>query len=166
MNTATIIEVNTVFISYQAYKRAELDYVQPLKNVQTVTVKLKCFLTEVFCLSAVRPQFVPGKMSLTAREGGNITITCKVTGYPTPQVTWSKNENSLTEDRYHVIGWELTIVGVLFEDQGVFRCRAENVFEQTEKSVQLIVHGKMRNIYYTAYNILKLNSWTEDEEKQ
>ena len=57
-------------------------------------------------------------------------------------------------------------MGVLFEDQGVFRCRAENVFEQTEKSVQLIVHGKMRNIYYTAYNILKLNSWTEDEEKQ
>ena len=70
MNTATIIEVNTVFISYQAYKRAELDYVRPLKNVQTVTVKLKCFLTEVFCLSTVRPQFVPGKMSLTAREGG------------------------------------------------------------------------------------------------
>ena len=41
-------------------------------------------------------------------------------------------------------------MGVLFEIQGVFRCRAENVFEQAEKSVQLIVHGKMRNINYNS----------------
>ena len=94
----------------------------------------------------MKPQFVPSTVSLTAREGENITITCKVTKYPTPQIAWSKDESNLTEDRYHVIGWELTIMGVLFEDQGVFRCRAENVFEQAEKSVQLIVHGKMRNI--------------------
>ena len=54
-------------------------------------------------------------------------MKCVAEGNPTPQVTWSKLNSSLPVRRHVTTSNALIVKDVRPEDDGVYRCRAENL---------------------------------------
>ncbi|KAL5107767.1 Hemicentin-1 [Taenia crassiceps] len=69
----------------------------------------------------------------TITMGGNITFTCKLTSNPPPKIKWYKDGvdifSIMPQDRFSVSADEstLTIFDVQPEDQGQYKCEAENI---------------------------------------
>ncbi|EUB62928.1 Hemicentin-1 [Echinococcus granulosus] len=69
----------------------------------------------------------------TITMGGNITFTCKLTSNPPPKIKWYKDGvdifSIMPQDRFTVSADEstLTIYDVQPEDQGQYKCEAENI---------------------------------------
>merc|ERR1711874_133210 len=53
---------------------------------------------------------------IAARSSGSLTLTCSVTGSPTPNTAWYKD------------GTDLVITGANWADMGRFTCTAQNGF--------------------------------------
>ncbi|CAL1263931.1 unnamed protein product [Larinioides sclopetarius] len=121
-------------------------------QVNTVPMKsLVGFLDVV-----VPPSFLDSETSseVLAREGTNITLTCRVRGHPTPTITWRREDGQAlmsnicqhqTEGRCQndVIyeGSELTIIKVSRLNMGTYLCIANNGIPPTAvKKTMLHVH--------------------------
>uniref|UniRef100_A0A5K3F1W2 Hemicentin-1 n=1 Tax=Mesocestoides corti TaxID=53468 RepID=A0A5K3F1W2_MESCO len=69
----------------------------------------------------------------TTMMGGNITFTCKLTSNPPPKIKWYKDGveifSAMPQDRFTLSADEstLTIYEVQPEDQGQYKCEAENI---------------------------------------
>jgi len=48
----------------------------------------------------VKPRFIHKPEDTTGFEKENITLQCKVTGYPPPRVIWLKNGDKIKPDEY------------------------------------------------------------------
>ena len=73
------------------------------------------------------PRLTLSKGPIYRTIGDDILLpTCHVTGYPKPNVTWSKAFDSLSLSRYVVKGEQLTIVKAKKDDSGIYVCKAEN----------------------------------------
>lgn len=83
------------------------------------------------------------------KEGGNLSVTISVSGYPTPKVTWSmQGKNHRNQTRFKTTLDKFDIDDVRFEDEGVITCRAENVFGVQETKVELTVLGEWAGFYF------------------
>lgn len=83
------------------------------------------------------------------KEGGNLSVTISVSGYPTPKVTWSmQGKNHGNQTRFKTTLDKFDIDDVRFEDEGVITCRAENVFGVQETKVELTVLGEWAGFYF------------------
>ncbi len=78
-----------------------------------------------------------------AEEEQTITIACSATGQPQPTITWSKAIGSLPS-RTTVNNGALKINNVLRRDGGTYICRAENILETAEDTIQLIIFSRLR----------------------
>lgn len=80
----------------------------------------------------------------------NVTLTCKVVGNPTPDVSWRFNGKSIelkpfgelrysvTENTMDLIRWvNLTVINVRYSDRGNYTCIAENPGGRDEKTLGL-----------------------------
>ncbi|XP_063079862.1 myosin light chain kinase, smooth muscle [Engraulis encrasicolus] len=79
------------------------------------------------------PQFSEAPSDLTVKTGTTAVITCKITGYPDPEVEWLKGDEELEDEASGVtIVYEedgtcsLTLETVRARDSGVYTCRAVN----------------------------------------
>ncbi|CAH2316004.1 hemicentin-2 [Pelobates cultripes] len=81
---------------------------------------------------------------ITARDGSNIELHCKVSGVPKPQVEWSKGGQPLSLGDSHIQllegGQLLRVNGSRFSDQGKYQCLAFNHAGQQVKDFNLRVH--------------------------
>lgn len=80
----------------------------------------------------VKPKFVESLSDVQISRGNTIMLECRVTGKPTPTVTWYKDGRTIFEDSKHRIEIRpgdlcvLTIRGVDYEDEGMYTCTAFN----------------------------------------
>lgn len=76
-------------------------------------------------------------------------IQCEVNSYPTPLISWYKNDEELTEAdfgdrlRMHREGRELEIVEAEEGDAGRYTCIARNLAGEAEKITDVEVIGEL-----------------------
>ena len=90
-------------------------------------------------------------------EGMNITITCESIGIPLPVITWSRNEEALSDtvsisdtimeddenSNITRVVVDLTIASTSREDTGVYICSASNDIGTDSSNVSIIVQCKL-----------------------
>ena len=89
------------------------------------------------------PSIVSAPMSMVVNETGIASLQCEVKGNPVPQVTWLKENSSLSADRRIMQSrGGLMIRDVTSQDGGVYTCRAKNILGVMTSSATLTVQGK------------------------
>lgn len=81
----------------------------------------------------VGPEFTKQLENVSARDGSEVTLSCVVSGQPTPSVSWSHNDRSIDASTDYAINrdpssgrCQLVIVDCMASDQGQFKCIATN----------------------------------------
>lgn len=98
----------------------------------------------------VAPHFLARIQDLKVQEGDEVKFVVKVTGTPTPEVTWQHDNEVIKEDSdiYKVLPGEEGEVTLLLteafpEDSGVYTVTASNEVGRTECTAMLTVTGKL-----------------------
>eukprot|EP00105_Crassostrea_gigas_P030825 XP_011453280.1 PREDICTED: collagen alpha-5(IV) chain isoform X1 [Crassostrea gigas] len=76
---------------------------------------------------------------VTAKENNTVILPCKVNGYPSPAVTWSKDGDVTAINKGLMTVNGLVLVDVHVGDTGNYTCKAESILGVQEKVVELIV---------------------------
>ena len=63
---------------------------------------------------------------LTAKQGDDVTLTCRVQGTPRPAILWSKVGEDLNSRNIVLNRETLTIRNAAVSDRGVYVCTVEN----------------------------------------
>ena len=92
----------------------------------------------------VGPQLSLSSNRLRAEEKQKVTISCTVTGQPTPKIAWSKAGGSVPVGRIHVQDGTLKIFKVTRKDGGIYICKAKNILGSVTDTAQLIVYSPLR----------------------
>ena len=92
--------------------------------------------------SIAAPSLLQRPVETTVNESQTAILKCVADGNPTPQVTWSKLNSSLPAGRHMITSSALTVKDVRSEDDGVYRCRAENLLGSINATAKLIVQCK------------------------
>lgn len=74
---------------------------------------------------------------VTVLERDNVTLPCKVAGYPQPVITWYKNDDVIQGEGSQF----LKIKEIQFEDRGNYTCTAENLLGTARLSFKVTVKG-------------------------
>ena len=92
------------------------------------------------------PSLLQRPVGVTVNESQTAKLKCTPDGNPSPKVTWSKLNSSLPVGR-HVVesSGALIMKDVRPGDEGVYRCRAENLLGQVNASAKLTVQCKFNN---------------------
>ena len=93
--------------------------------------------------SIAAPSLLQRPVGTTVNESQSAILKCVADGNPTPQVKWYKRNSSLPVGRYAVSSSALIVKDVRPEDDGVYRCRAQNVLGSINATVNLIVQCKI-----------------------
>ena len=89
------------------------------------------------------PSIVSPPMSMVVNETGIVSLQCEVKGNPTPQVTWLKQNSSLSfNKRILQSRGGLKIRDVTSQDGGEYTCSARNILGVVTSSATLTVQGK------------------------
>ena len=89
------------------------------------------------------PSLLQRPVETTVNESQTALLKCVADGNPTPQITWYKLNSSLPPGRYVVSTSALIVKDVRPEDDGVYRCRAENLLGSINATAKLIVQCKI-----------------------
>ncbi|XP_060118705.1 myosin light chain kinase, smooth muscle isoform X1 [Heteronotia binoei] len=92
------------------------------------------------------PKFATKPNRVIVREGQTGKFSCKITGRPQPQVTWSKGDMQVQQnDRFHVFekgGIQfLEIENVQLTDAGIYTCTVMNAAGKASVLAELMVQG-------------------------
>ena len=94
--------------------------------------------------SVSAPSIVSPPVSMVVNETDIALLQCEVKGNPTPQVTWLKQNSSISLDKRIVkSGSRLMIRDVTSQDRGVYSCRARNILGVMISSATLTVQGNL-----------------------
>ena len=74
----------------------------------------------------------------TVLEGGNLQLTCKASGKPEPNITWTKEKTGNHGNSVLQEGKVLTITKVSRNDSGTFNCTAYNGFGEADSQTVLV----------------------------
>ena len=74
-------------------------------------------------------------------SGSNLTLKCRVRGYPVPVITWYKDDTRLNATNHVLMtpDGELLIKGLVARDGGVYTCEALNDLGMDRKEVKIKV---------------------------
>lgn len=114
--------------------------------------------TKTWNLEIVQPKlpeivdsnFVNGK-TLEHSLGEPLNLHCKFIGIPHPEVTWYKNNDEITNDRNDSRIWlnnDNTVLSIKYakaEDQGKYKCLAENRIAKVALETTLKITSNKRN---------------------
>ena len=95
-----------------------------------------------------KPEISPLPRMIQRMEGEKLTIFCNASGNPLPTISWTKDGNSVdtsnsSRRNLSYEGKQLTVTNVSREDNGVYRCVAENSLGNfTSHGTTLEVHCK------------------------
>ncbi|NWH57128.1 PALLD protein, partial [Geococcyx californianus] len=112
-----------------------------------------------------RPHFLQAPGDLTVQEGKLCRMDCKVSGLPTPDLSWQLNGRPVRPDSSHKMlvrengVHSLIIEPVTARDAGIYTCIASNRAGENTFSLELIVAG---NVFHSALckNNMKKNNPT------
>ena len=99
---------------------------------------------------AETPRFLTTPQDVTTAIGNSVHLPCRATGYPEPQISWSKNGAPLVPSgRINIISnGDLHVNNIHAEDRGSYRCTAENGGGTTGSVARIIIHGKLKLPWY------------------
>ncbi|KAM4808936.1 leucine-rich repeat, immunoglobulin-like domain and transmembrane domain-containing protein 3 isoform 2-T2 [Rhinophrynus dorsalis] len=96
----------------------------------------------------LKPSVMTSATKITSPLGSNVLLRCDATGYPTPQLLWSRMNNSaanytvIQETPADGVRWSiLSMNGISYRDAGEYRCKAKNFAGIAEASITVIVVG-------------------------
>lgn len=78
-------------------------------------------------------------------EGSSATLECRVTGTPEPNITWFKDDTSVADEtryktRFYGERATFKVASTVLEDEGEYKCVAENTFGSATCSSELLVN--------------------------
>ncbi|EDV28444.1 uncharacterized protein TRIADDRAFT_51357 [Trichoplax adhaerens] len=126
-----------------------------------------------YCLSVynTKPQLQQAlRQIVNVAIGNKALLVCTVSGYPQPNVTWSKKNPSTdilttisnnNTSKYQVdrLQGYLTINGIQQEDQGIYVCIAANIYGTANGTYQVIVRHKAEIISPPKQTIVVVNNF-------
>jgi len=68
----------------------------------------------------------PGSGELVVKKGSTVSLKCQASGFPTPQISWSKRNGLLDSGRKFVEGTVYTMHNISQYQSGVYICQASN----------------------------------------
>ncbi|GFV44139.1 down syndrome cell adhesion molecule homolog [Trichonephila clavipes] len=99
------------------------------------------------------PKWLREPSDTSTSVGESVTLSCATFGYPTPDVTWRKANDSSPDHWIHLVNnrhirlesnGSLTIINVQNEDSGYYECQVSNgIGEGLKKTVSVSIKGKM-----------------------
>ncbi|KAM8939010.1 leucine-rich repeat, immunoglobulin-like domain and transmembrane domain-containing protein 3 [Pelodytes ibericus] len=96
----------------------------------------------------LKPSVMTSATKITSPLGSNVLLRCDATGYPTPQLSWSRINNTaanytvIQESPSDGVRWSiLSMNGISYKDAGEYRCKAKNLAGIAEASITVIVVG-------------------------
>ncbi|KAE8630544.1 hypothetical protein XENTR_v10000865 [Xenopus tropicalis] len=102
-------------------------------------------LEQEMCL---KPSVMTSATKITSPLGSNVLLRCDASGNPTPQLLWSRTNNSaanytvVQETPTDGVRWSiLSMNGISYKDAGEYRCKAKNFAGVAEASITVIVVG-------------------------
>ncbi|XP_031421933.1 basement membrane-specific heparan sulfate proteoglycan core protein isoform X10 [Clupea harengus] len=88
------------------------------------------------------PQIAAQPETKEVTVGSDAVLPCVATGYPTPQITWSKVDTELPGKCFQE-GHALTVPSVKHEDSGTYICTAANKQGKVQAFTNLTVHERV-----------------------
>ncbi|XP_053317458.1 leucine-rich repeat, immunoglobulin-like domain and transmembrane domain-containing protein 3 [Spea bombifrons] len=113
----------------------------------------------------LKPSVMTSATKITSPLGSNVLLRCDATGSPTPQLLWSRTNN--TASNYTVIQespsdgvrWSiLSMNGISYRDAGEYRCNAKNLAGMAEASITVIVLGVVTTTVFPQRELRRLES--------
>ena len=101
-------------------------------------------MTSQLLFFSVPPTFLSEPMSIIVEEQENVTFTCSADGDPLPNITWSKENGSLPENRSVEADGSLLLFNVSREDSGNYTCNATSGLGSILSSAKLFVHSVLK----------------------
>ncbi|CAN2388983.1 regulation of fibroblast growth factor receptor signaling pathway [Pristimantis euphronides] len=96
----------------------------------------------------LKPSVMTSATKITSPLGSNVLLRCDATGHPTPQLIWSRTNNSaanytvIQESPADGVRWSiLSMNGISYKDAGEYRCKAKNLAGISEASITVLVVG-------------------------
>ncbi|XP_061020710.1 leucine-rich repeat, immunoglobulin-like domain and transmembrane domain-containing protein 3 [Dama dama] len=96
----------------------------------------------------LKPSVMTSATQITSALGSNVLLRCDATGYPTPQLTWIKPDNSpvnytvIQESPGEGVRWSIiSLTGISYMDAGDYKCKAKNLAGMSEAVVTVTVAG-------------------------
>ncbi|XP_006188995.3 LOW QUALITY PROTEIN: leucine-rich repeat, immunoglobulin-like domain and transmembrane domain-containing protein 3 [Camelus ferus] len=117
----------------------------------------------------LKPSVMTSATQITSALGSNVLLRCDATGYPTPQLTWSRPESSpvnytvIQESPGEGVRWSIiSLTGISYMDAGDYKCKAKNLAGMSEAVVTVTVVG----VVTTAISSDSSERRTEDHLEQ
>ncbi|NXC62736.1 LRIT3 protein, partial [Aleadryas rufinucha] len=94
----------------------------------------------------LKPSVMTSATKITSPLGSNVLLRCDATGYPTPQLTWTRSDNIpvnytvIQETPGEGVRWSIiSLTGISYKDAGEYRCKAKNLAGMSEAAVTVTV---------------------------
>ncbi|XP_036618399.1 leucine-rich repeat, immunoglobulin-like domain and transmembrane domain-containing protein 3 [Trichosurus vulpecula] len=96
----------------------------------------------------LKPSVMTSATKITSALGSNVLLRCDATGYPTPQLMWTREDNLpvnstvIQETPGDGIKWSIiSLTGISYKDAGDYSCKAKNLAGTSEAIVSVTVVG-------------------------
>ncbi|XP_044080196.1 leucine-rich repeat, immunoglobulin-like domain and transmembrane domain-containing protein 3 [Neovison vison] len=96
----------------------------------------------------LKPSVMTSATQITSALGSNVLLRCDATGYPTPQLTWTRSDSSpvnhtvIQESPGEGVRWSIiSLTGISYKDAGDYKCKAKNLAGTSEAVVTVTVVG-------------------------
>ncbi|XP_077738409.1 leucine-rich repeat, immunoglobulin-like domain and transmembrane domain-containing protein 3 [Canis aureus] len=96
----------------------------------------------------LKPSVMTSATQITSALGSNVLLRCDATGYPTPQLTWTRSDSSpvnytvIQESPGEGVRWSIiSLTGISYKDAGDYKCKAKNLAGMSEAMVTVTVVG-------------------------
>ncbi|KAL6036184.1 hypothetical protein STEG23_032006, partial [Scotinomys teguina] len=96
----------------------------------------------------LKPSVMTSATKITSALGSNVLLRCDATGYPTPQLMWTRSDSSpvnhtvIQESPEEGVRWSIiSLTAVSYKDAGDYRCKAKNLAGTSEAVVSVTVVG-------------------------
>ncbi|XP_036264948.1 leucine-rich repeat, immunoglobulin-like domain and transmembrane domain-containing protein 3 [Pipistrellus kuhlii] len=96
----------------------------------------------------VKPSVMTSATRITSTLGSNVLLRCDGTGYPTPQLTWTRSDHSpvnytvIQESPGEGVRWSvISFTDISYKDAGDYKCKAKNLAGMSEALVTVTVVG-------------------------
>ncbi|XP_022805447.1 uncharacterized protein LOC111342612 isoform X2 [Stylophora pistillata] len=90
-----------------------------------------------------RPKVTISPPKLNVNETNTASLLCSASANPAAQISWSKTDGSLPNNRTIVtFNGLMQISNVLLEDSGTYKCVAKNILGEDEKVSSVVVHSR------------------------
>ncbi|NWU99839.1 LRIT3 protein, partial [Upupa epops] len=125
----------------------------------------------------LKPSVMTSATKITSPLGSNVLLRCDATGYPTPQLTWTRSDNIpvnytvIQETPGDGVRWSImSLTGISYKDAGEYRCKAKNLAGMSEAAVTVSVVGVVTTTVspqkYGRKQETERQNTTQEESKQ